>query len=171
MTDRPLLFLDVDGPLNPWAAKPHRRPPGYGTYRMSPESWVTRQARPRAYVKPLRVWLDPSHGLRLLALPYDLVWATTWGEEANEWIGPVVGLPVLPVVSWPASTPAGGVHWKTRRLVEYAAGRAFAWVDDEIGTADRAWVAERHAGRALLHRVDPRVGLLGEDFASLDAWA
>ncbi|MEU6365910.1 hypothetical protein ABZ876_09170 [Streptomyces sp. NPDC046931] len=33
--DRPLLFLDVDGPLNPWAAQPERRPAGYTTIRVS----------------------------------------------------------------------------------------------------------------------------------------
>jgi hypothetical protein len=25
-----------------------------------------------------------------------------------------------------------GVHWKTRALVAWAAGRSFVWVDDEI---------------------------------------
>lgn len=31
---RPLLFLDVDGPLNPYAAKPTKRPDGYTTLRV-----------------------------------------------------------------------------------------------------------------------------------------
>ncbi len=30
---RPLLFLDVEGPLNPYAAKPERRPEGCTTIR------------------------------------------------------------------------------------------------------------------------------------------
>ncbi|MHC5261455.1 hypothetical protein ACYSUO_26520 [Streptomyces sp. UC4497] len=35
-------------------------------------------------VKPLRVWLNPNHGRPALdVLPFDLVWATTWEEEAN----------------------------------------------------------------------------------------
>lgn len=38
--NRPLLYLDVDGPLNPYAAKPHRRPAGYATHRMKPEGWI-----------------------------------------------------------------------------------------------------------------------------------
>lgn len=33
----PLLFLDVDGPLNPYAAKPEKRPEGYTTLRVKQE--------------------------------------------------------------------------------------------------------------------------------------
>jgi len=40
-------------------------------------------------------------GPRLLALPGELVWATTWQGEANEVIAPRLGLPGLPVVTWP----------------------------------------------------------------------
>lgn len=167
---RPLLLLDVDGPLNPYAAKPERRPHGYTTHRMRPDGWEDRR------LKPLRVWLNPGHGPALLALPYDLVWATTWRHDANIWISPQLGLPELPVVDWEGGRGVGGigqddgVHWKTRRLVEWAAGRAFAWVDDEIGDADRDFVAAHHPGSALLHQVSPRIGLLSGDFDTLAAW-
>ncbi|GIG01007.1 HAD domain-containing protein [Catellatospora citrea] len=168
---RPLLFLDVDGPLNPYAAKPERRPDGYRTYRMALTSEWGYNVYGRR--KPLRVWLRPEHGPDLLALPYTLVWATTWTAEANEWIAPVLGLPELPVVDWPRSREAGrdGVHWKTRRLVEWADGRDFAWVDDEVTDADVAWIAAFHPGRALVYRVDPRHGLRTADFAALLSWA
>ncbi|MER6808275.1 hypothetical protein ABT299_03260, partial [Spirillospora sp. NPDC000708] len=63
-----------------------------------------------------------------------------------------------------------GLHWKTRTLVGWAAGRAFAWVDDEISDADRAWVAVHHPGRALLHRVDARAGLGDGDYRLLEEW-
>jgi hypothetical protein len=56
---RPLLFLDVDGPLLPFGDGPQRQPSGSGQ--------ITHLAR-----------LDPQVGLRLAALPCDLVWATTW---------------------------------------------------------------------------------------------
>lgn len=173
-SSRPLLLLDVDGPLNPFAAKATRRPEGYVTHRMKPASWIARFPS-AAYAKPLRVWLNPQHGPALLALPYELVWCTTWRAEANEWIGPHIGLPVLPFVDWADgemwAETAAGCFWKTRRVVEYAAGRAFAWVDDEITDADRAYVAEHHDGPALLHAVSPRVGLTADDFAALSEWA
>lgn len=180
---RPLLLLDVDGPLNPYAAKPERRPDGYATFRMRPPSWLASPAalrpygRPRAaeYVRPLRVWLDPGHGSRLRALPFDLVWATTWMHEANQFIAPVLSLPELPVIEWPSVDPhrqdPEGLHWKTRHVAAWARGRAFAWVDDELTDADHAWIAAHHDRPALLHHVDPRRGLAAQDFAALEAWA
>lgn len=177
---RPALLVDVDGPLNPYAAKPHRRPAGYRTHRLLTPRWEAAERRRRADwglpdrpAKPLRVWLNPSHGPALLALPFDLVWATTWEEEANAYLAPLLGLPVLPFLSWPAPRPepGGGVFWKTPRIVAWARGRAFAWVDDEITDADRAWVAAHHPGPAFLHRIDPQIGLTGDDFAVLEEWA
>ncbi|BCK67524.1 hypothetical protein Srufu_014770 [Streptomyces libani subsp. rufus] len=67
--------------------------------------------------------------------------------------------------------PANGVFWKTPENVAWAKGRAFAWIDDEITEADRAWVREHHSGPALLHRVAPRCGLTSDGFATLTAWA
>lgn len=173
----PLLLIDVDGPLNPYAAKPSKRPEGYLTHRMRPTGWD----HPRQ--KPLRVWLNPAHGPQLLALPFDLAWATTWAHEANEWIGPHLGLPDLPVITWPddqsderpATSPYGkpepAVFWKTRTIVEYAAGRPFAWIDDDLTCLDREYVSRHHSGQALLHHVNPRLGLLPHDFETLAAWA
>jgi hypothetical protein len=156
---RPLLFLDVDGPLNPYAAKPERRPEGYTTLRVALQPG-----------RPLRVWLNPSHGPALLALGYDLCWATTWMDAANRWIGPVLGLPELPYVDFGEGLFAfrpDGVHWKTEAIVRYAEGRSFAWVDDEQSLADMEYVAAFHPGRALLYHVSPRIGLREEDFMAL----
>src|SRR5690606_20586468 len=77
--------------------------------------------------KPLRVWLDPDHGPALSALPFDLVWATTWEEEANAFVAPLLGLPELPFIAWPEPRPepGGGVLWQTPGIVAWAQGRAF----------------------------------------------
>ncbi|WND33985.1 hypothetical protein RI578_06610 [Streptomyces sp. BB1-1-1] len=174
---RPLLLLDVDGPLNPFAAPPHRRPAGYGTHRLKPDTWIAQHDRlPEHRVKPLRVWLNPAHGPALQALPFDLVWATTWEHDANEWIGWRIGLPRtedLPVIEFGdqfVSRP-DGTYVKTWRVVEYSAGRPFAWVDDQITAVDQAYVDRHHDGPALLHWVDPAKGLTDDDFAALTAWA
>jgi hypothetical protein len=157
---RPILFLDVDGPLNPYAAPPTRRPEGYQTFRFFANTpgngWGKRG---------LRVWLNPEHGKQLLALPFDLVWGTTWEAMANEHIGPAIGLPELPVARF------GFEGSKIPALVRYAAGRPFAWVDDEIETSDHAYVIREHAGSSLLHSVSPRLGLLPADFDLLREWA
>jgi hypothetical protein len=176
VVSRPLLYLDVDGPLNPYAAKPERRPEGYTTHRVRSESWIAQHpGKPRAYIKPLRIWLNPSHGGQLLELAklYDLIWATTWGKEANTFISPVLGLPELPVVDWPSMHDAGpdGTFWKTRHLVAHASDRPFAWIDDDLSDTDRAYVAAHHRKPALLLHVDARLGLRDPDFAALGAFA
>ncbi|MCM2430715.1 hypothetical protein [Streptomyces sp. RKAG337] len=172
---RPLLFLDVDGPLNPYAAKPERRPDGYTTLRVPQEGGVAGDpVRSRSRARPLRVWLNPDHGRALLALGYEICWATTWMSDANRWIGPVLGLPELPFVAFGSALlkeRPDGVHWKSEPLVAYADGRPFAWVDDEQSDADHAHVAANHHAPALLHHVNPRIGLRVDDFTTLAAFA
>ncbi|MET8630042.1 hypothetical protein ABZW30_41050 [Kitasatospora sp. NPDC004669] len=177
---RPVLLVDVDGPLNPSATKPYRRPEGYETRRLMTPRWEAAERRrlnawglPHKSAKPLRVWLNPTHGSALAALPFDLVWATTWEEEANTFLAPLLGLPALPVIVWPDPRPQpdGGVFWKTPKVVAWARGRPFAWVGDRITDADRAWVQAHHHGPTLLHHVDPKTGLTANDFVVLTDWA
>jgi hypothetical protein len=153
----PVLFLDVDGPLLPFGG-PAPVPAGSGRPSGAPRG------------NPLLSRLDLGLGPRLLALGCDLVWATTWQDEANEVLAPRLGLPRLPVVRWPEHADAGlpaGLHWKTPALVAWAADRPFVWVDDEIGPMDRLWVDAQHQVPALLHRVDPRRGLTVADLTAL----
>ncbi|NLU67535.1 hypothetical protein [Streptomyces sp. HNM0574] len=174
----PLLFLDVDGPLNPFAGPRLGRlrlgPRGYTRYRFRPPGLVARHATlPPGRVPELRVRLRPAHGPQLAALPFTLVWATAWAEDANACVGPVLGLPSLPVVAWPEriEPEIDGLHWKTRSLVAHAAGRPFAWVDDGITRRERRFIAAHHPGPALPYHVDPRHGLRDHDFATLATWA
>ncbi|NJC14355.1 hypothetical protein F4558_004181 [Micromonospora profundi] len=158
---RPLLLLDVDGTLIPFGT-PTAAQPGIPRVSDAPV--------PPADAHPLLHKVNPEHGRRLEALPCDLVWATTWMNDANDVLAPLLGLPPLPVVDWPDSDEVRHLHWKTPGLVEWAQGRAFVWVDDEITHADQDWVSAHHLGAALLHRVDPRRGLTERDFTVIENW-
>jgi hypothetical protein len=123
--ERPLLYLDVDGVLNPLSPN-------------APAGFVRREA------EGLPVWLSPEHGawLRELAERYQLVWATTWEHLANEHLGAFFGLPELPVVEFSAyrrrsDDPRFGIlqlleSRKWAPILRHADGRPFAWVDDVI---------------------------------------
>jgi hypothetical protein len=115
------VFLDVDGTVL-----------SFGASTVSPSSVVATDS-------PLLHHLDLSVGVRLAALPAKLVWATTWMEEANAVLAPLLGLPALPVLAWPEPTVEDRyfrLHPKTRSLIAWAGGADFAWLDDEITEAD-----------------------------------
>ncbi|WP_093797100.1 hypothetical protein [Streptomyces sp. Wb2n-11] len=162
---RPLLFLDVDGPLIPFGAMPQRYP-----------NWATGPDPLGAEANPLLTRISPEHGPRLAALSREMAWATTWMADANECVAPRIGPLRLAVVVWPEPSDTddqderNGLHRKTRALVEWAAGRPFVWVDDEVTDTDRVRGAAHHQEHALLHRVDPRRGLVDSDYAALESW-
>lgn len=162
----PAVLIDVDGVLNPYRAKPHRRPAGYGTHRLRPNGWADR--------KPLRVWLHPEHGPMLLDLAeradVELWWCTTWERDANTMIGPPIGLPELPVVKFGFR---GSASWKFAPVLDAFHGRPLAWLDDDFDDHPallRWFVEQRSATPTLLVRIDPRIGLQPADLDRIAEW-
>jgi hypothetical protein len=138
----PLLLLDVDGVLNPFAAP--ACPPGYIEHDLFPGK------------EPVR--LCPAHGpwLQELAARFQIVWATGWGENANRLLAPLLRLPALPVISFP-QVPFDP-HHKLPAIVTYAENRPLVWIDDMLESDEFAWAASRPTP-ALLISIDPAEGL------------
>ncbi|GAB2672404.1 hypothetical protein GCM10009743_55870 [Kribbella swartbergensis] len=160
-SDRPFLLLDIDGPLNPYRAKVI--PPGYQRHEIveGDKTWI--------------VLLNQQHGVRLnlLAETFDLVWATSWEHGANRLLAPLLGLPELPVISWPPRESVARVRrgsWKTPYVAEWVGDRPFVWVDDEVNRHDRFFLSKLHSSH-LLHRVEASRGLTAADFVAIQAWA
>jgi hypothetical protein len=158
--DRPLLFLDVDGVLLPFGAGPDDLPGGYRDHAGSAD-----------VPHPLLGRLDPGLGPRLVALGCELVWASTWGADANDVLAPWLGLPALRCVALDDDAPVvGGLHWKTATLLSFAGTQPFAWLDDEVTALDAEHVRLGHGAPALVRRVDHRFGVTDADLDAVAAW-
>src|SRR5690625_2464679 len=137
----PLLFLDVDGPISPYRSTQRRS---------GDRAWTLNRSHGL---------LNPAPGPALLALPFELVWGTTWEHDTNTHIAPRLGLPCLPVCEFSDEVDAPPtVGFKTPDIIAYAAGRPVAWRDDEINDAARARGAARQEGPAALHGAGPGAG-------------
>ncbi len=170
---KPLLLLDVDGPLNPYKAGPSPAG-GYEEHFLVGDSFTDDQGR--AHTGGLRVLLQPDHGRMLLALTglVDLVWATAWEDLANKLIAPAIGLPQLPLIRFPrrGSYPFGQI-FKRDDVEQYVADRPFAWFDDDFQPGDYRWAGQRTDSGAstFLRYVDPAIGLTQLDIDLVADWA
>lgn len=151
---RPVLFLDVDGVLNP-----------YGTTEC-PEGFTEHDLFPGE--EPVR--LCPAHGAWVVELQrvFDVAWATGWNEEANRLLAPRLGLAPLPVVTMPAAPFDPGD--KVRPIAEFAGHRPAIWIDDLHTERARAWSAARREP-TLLISITPSIGLTREAVDEAMAWA
>jgi hypothetical protein len=126
--------------------------------------------------KPLRVWLNPSHGPALRSLGYELIWCTTWENDANTWIGPHVGLPKLEYVTFgPRGEDRNSkLFWKTQHIASYMLkkypGRDFIVVDDEIKEKDLDYLRDYCPVNIEIFPINPSKGLDSDDFDKIREW-
>ena len=124
-----------------------------------------------------KLWLNPSHGPLLLDLAEgagaELAWASYWCDNANEWIGPRIGLPELPFVPIPQFP---GIEegrslgaWKARHVAEWTEGRPFVWFEDEPD-ATECIAGEPDVAEHLLVEIDPVTGLTGTHLTAAATW-
>jgi len=167
---KPLLLMDVDGPLNPFQAAwftTSTPPSDFRFYALTPRD-------DRTY----RVALSQEHGAQLRGLQdvFDLVWATTWRDEANRLISPILGLPddlpVIPLFRTLRPARERGRCWKVDQVADWVGARGFAWFDDEINRRTRIWLRRLDGlGPHLALAVRPSRGLRADDFARLRSFA
>jgi hypothetical protein len=158
---RPLILLDIDGVLNP-----DRRP--------GPQ-WQAHKAMCDG--STFNLWLNREHGPQLVALAErtgaELVWATAWEHDANRSVGPLIGLPELPVIEVfkGDDDDPPGVLFKTPAVAEYVDRRPFVWFDDDITKRDRIWLeAHSNVDRFRLITIGARDGIKDAHFEHADAW-
>jgi hypothetical protein len=151
---RPVLLLDLDGVLNPFAAS--TCPDGYVEHEFFPGEGPERYC--------------PGHGawIRELAAAGDLRWASAWGEDANRLLAPLLGVDPLPVVSFPP-LPFPPEE-KVPAIAAAAGDRPAVWIDDNHTDAGRRWAAEREVP-TLLVPVDSAIGWTRDDVDRVLAWA
>jgi hypothetical protein len=177
---RPLLGLDVDGPLYPWDNKNHRRPTGFVSYRLTRHGFYT--GRDFHRYKGKRVWLNPEHGPMLTSLAeragLEMIWLTSWEHDANAHIGPAIGLPPLPVVEFPGNQVDGWARngWKWDNVLHATEGRPLAWIDDDFEepwnkTNRDRFLDARGDTPTLLHPINPKTGLTDDDMTTIGRWA
>lgn len=149
----PLLLLDVDGVLNPFPDTPA----GYSEYSFFPED-----------EEPVRLCASHADWLKELGEAFEIVWATGWGEKANELICPTFDLPSFPVVVLPP-LPFDPAE-KVPAVAAFIGNRPAAWVDDVVTDEARAWAASRPVP-TLIVPVDSAQGLTREIVDELLGWA
>lgn len=167
MTDKPLLFLDVDGVFNRFALQGVNTP-GYLRHTIDLPG----------FPEPVPLVLDGADTARVgaMAAVAEPVWATTWNHHANERMAPLIGLAPLPVATMNRrfSEHDNTAQWKWRYVMEYAAGRPFAWIDDGF-TRQMLTDAQRRSRWAgiqcTLIMADPAVGLTDEMVDSVRLFA
>ncbi len=157
MAERPILFLDVDGVLSVFGFDQAQADPGDLFLVDGIPHHIPSAMGPR---------------VRRLLAGFESLWATGWGERANDHLVHMLGLPgELEVIDF-ATRPStdGSGHWKLEELTARAAGCAAAWIDDGLNEACVSWADSRSEPTLLVH-TDPHVGMTDLHVAELLAFS
>lgn len=155
-SDLPILAVDVDGVISLFG------------FDETPAAEVGRFH----LVDGMPHFISTGAGERLRRLidHYNLVWATGWEEKANEYLPNILGLPMLPVLTFGPDARFGTAHWKLGPIGDYAKGRPLAWIDDSLSEECREWAADREEP-TLLVPTESALGLEEGHVETLIRWA
>lgn len=169
---KPLLLMDIDGPLNPNAGQ-----------------WVDHadQCARNGFAittvgangqHKVRYGLDHGERLRALSRFYVPVWASAWNEDSDRLYGPLIGLTGLPHIEFPDGAmeySVGREHWKCyyiADLVKTVGAPGLLWFDDEVTVRDQKYLTDALPGvKVKVLRVPAHEGLREHHFEEITQWA
>jgi hypothetical protein len=151
----PILFVDIDGVLNPFAGP-------------CPQEFVEINLLPDDE-EPVRICAAHADWLAELSESFDLMWATAWNEEERRLLKTVLDYPdFVAAASMPPKPFRPGQRVDSIR--DLALNRCAAWIDDIITHEARAWASGRREATLLLE-ADPSVGVTRRQVDELTEWA
>jgi hypothetical protein len=130
----------------------------------------------------IRVPRGTRERLELLEQVFDMVWATTWMDQAAALLCPRLGIglrwPFIDLTREIELTWAGTWEtetWKLPGIERWAKGtdRPIAWLDDDLGGDAERWARGRSEAVAptVLVPTDPSTGLSDDEVGVLLSWA
>jgi hypothetical protein len=152
--DRPLLFVDVDGVLNPHGGP---CPAGFVEHALFPDE------------EPVRVCVEHGRWLHELASRYDLAWGTAWTAADRALLVDLLALPPF-VAAVELPTGRFDPARKVPAVDRVAGDRPLAWIDDMLTPEAERWARSRPSP-TLLVPIDPVTGLTREHVEQLLAWS
>jgi hypothetical protein len=151
----PLLFVDVDGVIALFDFDSKSPAPG------KPYRWGKRTHH-----------INENSGKLLSSLTdsFELVWATGWGNLANERLCPIIGLDQLKTVKFNRRPRFKSAGWKVSDIDSYARNKPAAWIDDAFNRECREWQKQR-SEPTLLVQTKPAIGITDREVELLRDWA
>lgn len=132
---RPLLLLDVEAVLTPFDVDQSR--PGFVPVGLYPDEEI--------------VSINPQHGIWVdeLAARYEIVWASSWNDEANRLFAPLLDIDPMAMLALPDGS-APGPDPALDVVARFVRGSAACWIDDSHSPARHGWAEEREEPTLLL---------------------
>lgn len=161
---RPVWFLDVDGVIAP-VGEPHG--PHAHNHANGPANL--------GHAAGMWMCWDTSVIERVAGLHRDalveVVWLTSWGQDAPKHVAPLLGLPTFAVC--PDLTDGTGWAKASAARAYLAAhpGRPFVWTDDHLTASRRSSFKQSHRQPSLMIQPVSNVGLTARDLDRIEAFA
>lgn len=125
------LYLDVDGVVNAVPRSPEDLVGSWDEWHLA---------------KCMGFWItySPDMGRRLFELAtaagMEIVWLTTWGRRANQWIAPLFGWPRFTVLAEPGDELSRIGWWKFDCIYRLHNYEPFVWIDDDLASERDAYL-------------------------------